>query len=155
MLLTLLTGLGGGLLRLMPELIGWLNKKTDYSHELAMADKQLELAKFRGQDERETRALQGDVDANLALIQERGQALQGQMQKTGWKLVDAMNFLVRPVTTYYFLGCYGIVKTCMIIIACRQTDPWTAIIACWAAEDGAMLWGILNFWFVGRVFDKK
>ena len=77
------------------------------------------------------------------------------MQKTGFWFVDALNFLVRPLATYYFLGCYGIVKTAMIVTAMREADPWLSVVSCWADQDAQILSGILAFWFVGRVFDKQ
>lgn len=155
MLLTLLSMFGGGFMRMLPELIGWLNKRTDNDHELALMDKQLALAQFKGQDDRETIALQGDINQTLAMLDAQKEALRGQMQMTGIGFVDALNFLVRPLTTYYFLLFYGIVKTATISVALSAANSWTAIIQCWTPDDAAILSGILAFWFVGRVFDKK
>lgn len=54
MLFTILSALGGGLLRLLPELLALFNKKTDNSHELAMLDKQLALENVRGAKDRKS-----------------------------------------------------------------------------------------------------
>lgn len=155
MLMTLLSMLGGGLLRMAPELLSLWNKKTDNQHELAMMDKQLELARFKGQDERETIALQGDINLNLAEISATIEGVKAQAQVTGIRWVDALNFLVRPLATYYFLLMYGVVKAATLAVALQQSEKWTAIISCWSADDAATLAGILSFWFVGRVFDKR
>lgn len=155
MLMTLLSLLGGGLMRALPELIGLWNKKTDNAHELAMLDKQVELEKTRSDARKDEIVTQGDIDQTLALLASQKSALETQMQKVGIRWVDALNFLVRPLTTYFFLGMYGLVKVAMLVIALRAADPWTAIIQCWSVDDGAILSGILSFWFVGRVFDKK
>lgn len=155
MLMTLLSLFGGGLMRALPEVIGLWNKKTDNAHELAMLDRQAELEKTRAGARMDEIREQGDIDQMLALLDAQKSALTGQMQKVGIKWVDALNFLVRPLTTYYFLGLYGLVKLATIIIALRTADPWVAIIQCWTADDAAILAGILSFWFVGRVFDKK
>jgi hypothetical protein len=155
MILSLLSMLGGGLLRMLPELIGFLNKKTDNAHELAMLDRQFQLESTRAAARVHEIEVQGNISETLALLSAQQEALKGQMQKVGVWWVDALNFLVRPLTTYYFLAFYGIVKLAMIVVAMRSTDPWVAIIQCWSAEDGAILSGILAFWFVGRVFDKK
>jgi hypothetical protein len=155
MLITLLSLLGGGAMRLMPELIGLWNKKTDNAHELAMLDKQAELEKTRATARHDDIVTQGSIDQTLALLDAQKSALQSQMQKVGIKWVDALNFLVRPLTTYFFLGMYGLVKLAMLVVALRTTDPWVSILQCWTPEDGAILSGILAFWFVGRVFDKK
>jgi hypothetical protein len=147
--------LGGGFMRLLPELLGLWNKVADNKHELALMDKQLALAEFKGQDDRQTIALQGDINQTLALLDAQKEALKGQMQPTGIRFVDALNFLVRPLTTYYFLGMYGVVKLAQLALAFQQTDAWHAIIQCWTEDDGSILSGILAFWFVGRVFEKK
>jgi hypothetical protein len=162
----------GGLLRLMPEVFGFLNKRTDNAHELAMTDKQVALEQAKNaarlQELQAMGANQAAADAALAareaagadssqimaLIGAQKDAVAGQMQKIGIWWVDAMNFLVRPLSTYYFLGCYGIVKTSMIIVACMSATPWVSIIQCWSPADQEMLAGILGFWFVGRAFDK-
>lgn len=155
MILTLLSMFGGGLMRLLPEVMGFFNKKVDNSHELAMMSLQLELQRSKSADDRATIMVQGDIDQSLAMLEAQRSALQGQMQKVGIRWVDALNFLVRPLTTYYFLLFYGIVKASMIVVAMRTADPWVSIIQCWTADDAAVLSGILAFWFVGRVFDKK
>jgi len=155
MILTLLSMFGGGLMRLLPEILGFLNKKADNAHELAMLEKQFQLEQTRAQARYDEIALQGGIDETLKLLDAQREALKGQMQKTGIKWVDAANFLVRPLTTYYFLGFYGLVKLATVAVALRAADAWTSIIQCWTADDAAILSGILAFWFVGRVFDKK
>jgi len=155
MIMTLLSMFGGGLMRLLPEILGFLNKKTDNAHELAMLDKQFQLEQTRAQARMEEVRFQGDVDQTIALLDAQREAMRGQMQKTGIRWVDALNFLVRPLTTYYFLGMYGAVKVAMLMVALDELDAWQAILKVWTADDGAILSGILAFWFVGRVFDKK
>lgn len=155
MLMTLLSLFGGGLMRAMPEVLGLWNKKTDNAHELAMLDRQIQLENTRAAARMNEITVQGDIDQTLALLDAQKAALQGQMQKVGIWWVDALNFLVRPLTTYYFLSMYGLVKLSMIVVALRAADPWVAIIQCWSADDAAIMSGILAFWFVGRVFDKK
>ena len=43
MLMTLLSMFGGGIMRLLPEVMALFGKKVDNSHELAMLEKQLEI----------------------------------------------------------------------------------------------------------------
>lgn len=155
MLMTIITMFGGGIMRMLPELLGWLNKKTDNAHELAMLEKQFQLEQTRAAARYDELQLQGNIDETLKLLDAQREALKGQMQKTGIKWVDALNFLVRPLTTYYFLGFYGLVKLATLVIAMQQVNAWQAIIQVWTQDDAAILSGILAFWFVGRVFDKK
>lgn len=156
MLLTLISMLGGGLMRLMPEVFAIANKTKDYAHELAMLDKQSELEKTRAAAKMEEIRYQGDIDHALALYSAQKSALEGQMQKTGMKMVDALNFLVRPVTTYYFLLVYGMAKLAMFVLAMQSgIGSWESILKLYDEDDRAILAGILAFWFVGRVLDKR
>ena len=98
---------------------------------------------------------QGNVDQALSMMEAQKVALQSQVQKTGIRWVDAANFAVRPLTTYYFLLFYGLVKLATLIVAMRASDPWIAILQVWTENDASILAGILAFWFVGRVFDKQ
>lgn len=156
MLTALLSLLGGGMMRALPELIGLWNKKTDNAHELAMLDKQAELEKTRSDARMDEITTQGNVDEVLKLLDAQKSALEGQMQKTGIKVVDALNFLVRPLTTYYFLILYGLAKIAMFVLAMQAgIGGWEAILKLYDGSDRDILAGILGFWFLGRVFDKR
>jgi hypothetical protein len=148
--------LGGGLMRLLPELLGFLNKKTDNAHELAMLDRQFELEKTRASARMDEIQYQGDAAQTLALLDAQKSALTGQMQLTGIRWADALNFLVRPLTTYYMLLMYGIAKVALFAVAVQHGgNVWAAVLQVYDSEDRALLTGILSFWFVGRVLDKK
>jgi hypothetical protein len=155
MMLELIAMLGGGAMRLMPEILKLFTVKADNAHELAMMDKQYALAQLNAQTAGAQQAAQIDSAEVVAMLAAQSAALTGQMQRTGFAWVDALNFLVRPLTTYYFLGCYGLVKSAMIITAISGPNPWVAIVQCWSEHDASILSGILAFWFVGRVFDKQ
>jgi hypothetical protein len=155
MLMTLISMLGGGLMRLLPELFSFLNKKTDNAHELAMLDRQFALEQSRAASHLQEVQVQGDINEAIAALAAQQAALTGQMQKVGIGWVDALNFLVRPLTTFYFLGCYGIYKTAMLVAAFQQASMWSAIMQSYDADDRAILFAIIAFWFVGRAVEKK
>jgi hypothetical protein len=156
MILSLLTMMGGGLMRLLPELLAFLNKTTDNTHELAMLDRQFQLEQTRAASRQATVEYQGGVDQTLALLDAQKTALQGQMQPLGIWWVDAMNFLVRPLTTYYVLALYGVAKVALFMTALHAGgDIWGASLQVYDSEDRAILTGILSFYFVGRVVDKR
>jgi hypothetical protein len=143
--------LGGGLLRLLPEVFAFLNKKTDNAHELAMLDKQAALEQTRSAMRQQEIATQGQADMNLAEMSALTEALRGQMQLTGIRIVDALNMLVRPVTTYYLLALYGLAKLAMYMLArAHGIGGWEAILQLYDADDRAILAGVLGFWFVSR-----
>ncbi len=156
MLMSLLSMLGGGLMRLMPEVFAFANKSKDYAHELAMLEKQSELEKTRAAMKMEEVRFTAESEQALAIYDARKSALEGQMQKTGMRVVDAMNFLVRPVTTYYFLLIYGLAKLAMFCLAVNSgLSGWEAILRLYDEDDRSILAGILAFWFVGRVVEKR
>lgn len=156
MILTLLSMFGGGLMRLLPEVFSFLNKKTDNKHELDMLDKQFALESTRAAARVHEIEVQGNINETLALLEAQKEAQKSQMQITNVGWVDAANFLVRPITTYYFLLMYGAAKAAMFVTAIYgDVTGWEAILRIYDAEDRAILASILAFWFVGRVFDKK
>lgn len=155
MILTLLSMLGGGVMRLLPEVFAFLNKKEDNKHELAMIDKQFELEKQKSADRLTAITLQGDVDQQLALLSAHQAAMTTQMQRTGIKFVDALNFLVRPLSTYYLLFMYGAFKFGTFMMALKSgADKWETVVAIYTPDDFNMLAAVMAFWFVGRVMDK-
>lgn len=156
MILALLSMLGGGLMRLLPEVFSLLNKSADNAHELAMLDRQAELEKTRAASRMDELTTAGDINQMLAMLDAQKTALSGQMQVLGVWWVDALNFLVRPLTTYYFLLLYGAAKLAMFVVALQSgISGWEAILRIYDTDDKAILSGILGFWFIGRVFDKK
>jgi hypothetical protein len=156
MLLTLISMLGGGLMRMLPELVGFLNKKADNSHELAMLDKQIALEQTKSEMRRQEITTQGEADMNLAEMNALSEALRGQMQVTNNWFIDGLNFAVRPMTTYYLLAMYGLVKLAMYQMAVLHgVSGWEAIIKLYDEEDRAILSGVLAFWFVSRSLDRN
>jgi hypothetical protein len=155
MILTLLSMLGGGLMRLLPEVFAFFNKQADNAHELAMLDRQAALEQTRSAMRQQEIAAQGEADLNLADMNALADAVKSQMQLTGNRFVDALNFLVRPLTTYYLLAMYGLAKVAMYLLAVQHgVTGWDAILKVYDFEDRAMLSGVISFWFVSRVIDK-
>jgi hypothetical protein len=155
MILTLLSMLGGGLMRLLPEVFAMLKQRGDNEHELAMLDKQIALEQTRSAMRQDEIRTQGEADMNLAQMSALGEALKGQMQLTHMWFIDALNFAVRPTTTYYLLAMYGLAKLAMYQVALAHgTSGWEAILKIYDEEDRAILSGVLAFWFVGRTIEK-
>jgi hypothetical protein len=155
MILTLLSMLGGGLMRLLPEVFALLKQRGDNAHELAMLDKQIALEQTRSAMKQQEIAAQGEADLNLANINALSEALKGQMQLTNVGWVDALNFAVRPMTTYYLLALYGLAKLAMYHVALQHgLSGWDAILKVYDDEDRAIMSGILGFWFLNRTIEK-
>jgi hypothetical protein len=157
---TLLGGGIGALARLAPEVIKLLDRKNERKHELSMLDKQNESERLRG--ERGERELQmntelAQMQGGLAAVTE---ALKGQFVQTGIKWVDAINQTVRPFLTYLIAGPYALGKFAVFIsllwtAGVGPDNVQAALAAAYTGADMAIVAGILNFYFLGRVFDKR
>ena len=155
MIETLLGGLLGGAFRLAPEILKWMDRKGERSHELAMQDKALEFEKLRGSQRMAEIGASADAAWNTGAIDALKEAVATQGQRSGVKLADALSISVRPVITYWFMALYCAAKTAVFIGAVDADVEWIAAIqAAWTDADQALWAGVLNFWFLGRVFDR-
>jgi hypothetical protein len=154
-MLSLITLLGGGLMRLLPELFAFFNKRVDNKHELDMLDKQWALEQNRASLHLREVEVVYDAAASIALLDAQKEALKSQMQITNIKWVDAANFFVRPFYAYSAIGLYYVYKMALLIVALQQSGTvWEKVVLCYTPEDFAFLSGIASFYFVGRVVDK-
>ena len=155
MIETLLGGLLGGLFRLAPEALKWLDRKGERAHELAMQDKALEFEKVRGAGRMAEIGAAADASWNTGAIEALRDAVRAQGEQSGVRWVDAMSSSVRPVITYWFMALYCAAKTAAFVGALDAGAQWIlAIQAAWTEADQALWAGVLNFWFLGRVFER-
>ena len=155
MIETLLGGLLGGAFRLAPEILKWLDRNGERSHELSMQDKALEFEKLRGAQRMGEVGASADAAWNTGAIEALRDAVRGQGEKTGVAWADALSSSVRPVITYWFMALYCAAKTAAFVAAVTAGAGWgAAILHAWTEADQALWAGVLNFWFLGRVFDR-
>ncbi len=146
---------GGGILRVIPEILKLMNAKADQAHEYRM--RELDLKAAREGDERRLREAEqaGSIALEVKGVEAFVEAVKAQGQKTGFAIADILNALVRPVTTYYFLVLYGLAKAVGVFAVWNTLGHAAVVKILWTPADEAMLAGLFNFWFLGRVFDKK
>lgn len=155
MIETLLGGLLGGAFRLAPEILKWLDRKGERGHELAMQDKALEFEKIRGAQRMSEIGAGAEAAWNVGAIETLREAVRTQGEKTGVRWADALSSSVRPVITYWFMALYCAAKTATVAAAVTGGAGWgVAILYAWTEADQALWAGVLNFWFLGRVFDR-
>jgi len=155
MIETLLGGFLGGAFRLAPEILKWLDRKGERGHELAMQDKALEFEKLRGAQRMSEIGAAADGAWNTGAIETLRDAVRAQGEKTGVSWADALSSTVRPVITYWFMALYCAAKSATFAAALSFGSDWgSAILHAWTEADQALWAGVLNFWFLGRVFDK-
>ena len=155
MIETLLGGLLGGAFRLAPEVLKWLDRKGERSHELAMQDNALEFEKLRGAQRMAEIGAGADAAWNTGAIEALREAVAAQGRTSGVKWADALSSSVRPVITYWFMALYCAAKTAAFVGAINGGSNWgEAILHAWTDADQALWAGVLNFWFLGRVFER-
>jgi hypothetical protein len=155
MIETLLGGLLGGVFRLAPEVLKWFDRKSERGHELAMQDKALEFDRLRGAQKMAEIGAAADAAWNTGAIEALRDAVRTQGEKTGVRWADALSISVRPVITYWFMALYCAAKTAAFVGAMTAGVGWSAaVLQAWTEADQALWAGVLNFWFLGRVFDR-
>ena len=154
MLLTALSALGGGLVRMLPEALKFFDRKDERKHELAMLNHNLEVARLQGTFKVEEKVL--DLDAEWMKALSVVNAEQGATARAAGKFVAGISALVRPVVTYWLVGLYSTVKVSAMLYAYKAGVPFHVIMQnAWTPGDEAILGSILGFWFVGRVWERK
>ena len=155
MIETLLGSLLGGAFRLAPEILKWLDRKGERGHELAMQDKAIEFEKLRGAQRMAEIGAAADAAWNTGAINALKEAVAAQGHQSGVRWADALSASVRPVITYWFMGLYCAAKTAAFAAALTAGAGWgEATLHAWTEADQALWAGVLNFWFLGRVFDR-
>lgn len=149
----LLGSIFGGLFRLAPEILKWLDRKDERKHELSMFTLQTDLEKVRGQFRMEEKYVEHSTE-QLKAIQEAFKEQSQTAKEAGW-FVSAISALVRPGITWALFGMYAGVKAAGLSIALAAGAPWQdVVLKGWTPDDFAMLNMVLTFWFVGRAIEK-
>lgn len=154
----LLGSLLGGAFRLAPEVLKWLDRKNERSHELAMFEKQCDLEKVRGDQKLAEIGAQRDLSVDTGVIAAFKSVIdqQTEMVKAAGGWVASLSASVRPMMTYYMLVLYGGVKTAGIILAVQGGETVLTVLAnTWTADDMALLSGVINYWMMDRTLAKR
>lgn len=156
MIETMVGGLLGGLFRCVPEFLKWLDRKDERKHELAMQDKQLEFQKLSGSQKIEEKGLENQGEWNKGYLDALKEAITAQGQKTGSKLIDGFNALMRPlIACQWVLLLYPAALIASFILAVDHgTAPLEALKNTFGPDEKAIASGIINFFFLNRVFEK-
>lgn len=145
-MLELLGALGGGLFRLAPEVLNWVDKKDARKHELALLDHQIKLA---------------DAQGASAIAVEEVKALAAgaaaQSTQTGVAWVDAVNALIRPIITIWWtivLYTGALIAQFNVLVA-EGAQYASAIVELWGPTEKAIACSIISFWFVDRAIRQN
>ncbi len=153
---TILGGLLGGVTRLVPEVLSYLDKKQERKHELALGEQNLKVAQvnLEGQFRLKDREVEGAQFTSALEAMKVG--IEAQGKPTGIKWVDAFSAIIRPAVTSWLFVLYAVYKSAALSLAMAAGVPLDqAIQAMWTPSDDAMLGAVLTFWFVGRVWERQ
>ena len=148
----------GGIFRMAPEVLKWLDKKNERSHELLMFSRQCDLEQLRGQQklaeigaQREAAVDAGVMDAfNNAITQ------QAEMVKAAGGWVASLSASVRPLVTYWVLFVWSFIHVWFAWNAWLSGAPATEVFKTMMTPDfSALLSGTINYWFLDRTLSKR
>ena len=146
----------GGALRIAPEILGFLDKKNERKHEIALGEQQYRVAELQFRTQREIKDLDVEQSQFVSAMEALKAGIEAQGKSTGIKWVDAISSLVRPSVTAWIFALYSGVKIAQVKVAlAANSDMMQAILATWSSNDEAMLSSIIMFWFVGRVWKSR
>ena len=156
MLETLIGTLLGGVFRLLPEVLKWLDRKDERSHELSMFDKQLAADRARADAQQQALQTQSDMVMGQAELTAMIAATTAQSVKSGVKWVDALSSLMRPLITFWWvivLYSTALVARFWVLVQ-AGTSNMDAIVLLWGADEKAIVASIISFWFIDRSLRK-
>jgi hypothetical protein len=156
MIETLLGGLLGGIFRIIPEVLKFFDAKNERAHEVTMTDKQIEMEQVKGAQRSAEITAQEQATWNTGAIDTLKASIETQFRPSGVKWVDALSTLIRPaITIQWVILLYPAVIIAGFFIAIQHDTPaLEALVKVFGTDEKALVAAILNFWFVGRVFDR-
>ena len=154
----LLGSIFGGLFRMAPEVLKWLDKKNERSHELNMFKFQCDLEAQRGQQKLAEIGAQREAAIDTGVMNAFQSAIEQQTEMVkaagGW--VASLSASVRPVVTYWILGLWSFIHVWLSYNAwVSGMPPLDVFKVMMSADFAALVSGTLNYWFLDRTLSKR
>jgi len=148
----------GGIFRLAPEVLKFLDKKNERGHELEMFNRQCELEAQRGQQKMAEIGAQHEATVDAGVMNAFNAAIESQTEMVkaagGW--AASLSASVRPVVTYWILFIWSGVHLWMGYSSWRTgLDPSEVFKLMMSADFSALVSGTLNYWFLDRTLSKR
>lgn len=153
-----LGGILGGLFRLAPEVLKWLDKKSERQHELAMFDRQCTLEAQRGAQRLQEIGAQRDMAVDTGVLDALKGAIdqQAEMVKAAGGWVASLSASVRPVVTYWVLCLWSCIHAWFAWTAyAGGAAPIEVFKTMMTADFAALVSGTINYWFMDRTLAKR
>lgn len=148
----------GGLFRLAPEILKFVDKKNERNHELAMFDRQCQLEAQRGEQKMQEIGAQREAAVDAGVLTALNAAInqQSEMVKATGGWVGSLSASVRPVVTYWILAIWSFIHVWFAwngwIGGMSPTEVFKAMMT---ADFAALVSGTLNYWFLDRTLAKR
>lgn len=154
----LLGSIFGGLFRLAPEVLKWLDKKNERQHELSMFDRQCQLEAQRGAQRLEEIGAQHSMAVDAGVLEAFKGVIDQQtdMVKKAGGWVASLSASVRPVITYWILFLWSFVHIWFAWNAWLQgMSPVEVFKVAMSPDFAALVAGTINYWFMDRTLAKR
>jgi len=148
----------GGIFRLAPEVLKFLDKKNERGHELEMFNRQCELEAQRGQQKMAEIGAQHEATVDAGVMNAFNAAIESQteMVKAAGGFAASLSASVRPVVTYWILFIWSGVHLWMAYSSWRTgMEPTEVFKLMMSADFSALVSGTLNYWFLDRTLAKR
>lgn len=148
----------GGVFRLAPEVLKWLDKKNEREHELNMFKNQCELEAQRGQQKLAEIGAQREAAVDTGVMNAFNAAInqQAEMVKAAGGWVASLSASVRPVVTYWVLFVWSFIHVWFAWNAYIGGALATEVFKTMMTPDfSALLAGTINYWFLDRTLSKR
>lgn len=157
MIESLIGTLFGGLFRLAPEVLKWLDRKDERKHEILLLDKNIEADKLKAEHGQKLAETEANKQIELADIQTFIEAAKLQSVLTGVKWVDAFNALIRPLMAlqWVILLWPAVVIAGFFMAVAHGVDVLAALKGAFGPEEKALASSIAAFFLLDRTLRKK
>lgn len=148
----------GGLFRLAPEVLKFLDRKNERLHEQRMFEQQCQLEAQRGAQKLQEIGAQHAMAVDAGVLDAFKSAVEQQTEMVkaagGW--VASLSASVRPVVTYWILGLWSFVHVWFAWNAWMSGAPAGDVFKTMMSADfAALVAGTINFWFLDRTLKQR
>ena len=147
----------GGLFRLAPELLKWMDKKDERKHELDMVNANMKADQLRAEQILKQIDAEADVILGKAEMDAIIAATKAQGQKSGVKWIDGFNSLQRPLIAFWWvIVLYSgalVVQFYALVWKFHESVP-VAVLTVFGEQEKAIALSIIGFVFVDRSIRK-
>ncbi len=156
MIETLIGTLFGGVFRMAPEILKWMDRKDERKHELSMFDRQMAADRLKLDASQRLAETQADAAIGAAEIQAMIEATKAQAVQTGIRWVDALSSVMRPLITFWWVIVLYTAALVAQFVQMYDQNVATVdtILRLWGPDERAIVASIIAFWFVDRSLRK-